>query len=1576
MIRWSRSGRLGAALGFLVAGLAPAAAVDYLNNTVQADRAIPTACLQFSAPLPRGDAQAQKPFVAVTPPGDFALESHGRDLCVTGLKRGGRYAIRLKAGLPAGDGTVLPKDVTVDLTVPDREARLGFDGNRTLLPYDAAVGLPLRSVNVGKAHLTVYRFGERALAELATQDWFRQGLTGYSLGQVAERGTKLFEGAVLISGKPNADTVTALPIDTLLEGIKPGVYVAVAVPDGSQPDDDADRATQWFSVSDLGLVTVKTDGGMLVSVRSLKSALPVPNIELRLIARSNEVLASLTTDADGRATVPAGLLRGENGDAARLLTASSQRGDFTLLPVDDPALDLSDLDLKGRTPPGPLDAYLWSDRGIYRPGETLHLGALLRDKAAALTTQGALTIHLIRPDGIEVDHLPLTLDHAGGGTLNIRVPDNAYSGAWTVWAGIAGKDQLGSLGISVQDFVPPRLDAKLDVPTAHLDAGAPVTADVAADYFYGSPGAGLSGQVEATIAAAAQPFAGFQGFRFGLEQEPVLPKALEAQSFTTDDKGRASVTFPDAEAPDTTAPLEVRLAATVNDVDGRPATAEATRPLHKDGPFIGLRAQGGTVGENADAGFELVTLDGDGKPLAGLPLTWDLVLEDYTYNTFFRDGRWQSEEVVNDAKADGGTATAGADGRTQVMVHVKSGRYRLEVYTADGKAATSLRFGAGWWGQTAADNRKPEVLPVTVDAASPPGTVRARIETAFAGRVLAMLDGGGLHGVQELDLPKGGGTVSFAAADVPAAGAYVLAVAVSPAGAVVPRLPVRAVGAAWVAGTAAAHKLDVALEVPAKIAPKTHLDVPVTVADAPAGQPVTVTVAAVDEAVLRMTDFASPDPAEHFVGRREPGIEWRDVYGDLIDPAGQAGRLVEGGDARATKQMGGLDVKTFKTVALFSGPVTLDASGRGTVGLDVPEFSGKLRLMAVAWTADRFGHAEASLLVRPPLLVELGLPRFLAPGDKASVRVMLTDLEAAEQTYAVTLTTDGPLAFDRADVNFKDVKRDKRRFADRTLTATGGLGAGRIHVSVKGDDGTVADRDYDLGVRTPNPYVTTRQIQTVAAGATLTAGDALGAEMLPGTATLDLSVATIPAFDVPGLYADLRRYPYECAEQTVSRAFPELYAARLGATPAPALAGVPTAQGAIARLFSLQASDGSFGYWTAFDGGNVWLTAYAVDFLQRAEAQKLSVPEGMKARALGWLAGRFAAAGAAPADVAGSAYAAVVLARAGKLDTSQLRYLAVRDEGTLPSDIARVQFAAALTHVGERELAARFIAAKPVGRAPKTYLNDYGSDFRDRAMALALAGEEKLLPSRTLLERVADLSRAASGQGYLSTQEEAWLLRTAAAIAGKPELNVTLNGRTVTKRSRAQATIPLGAGRDLTVANAGSDPVYASLATTGVPVGAPPAEAKGFTVSRSLFHLDGSAVDLADVRQNDTLVAVVEGNTDTEVQRKVLLVDMLPAGLEPDTVGLSGSEDTGSLAWLNDLTPPTFTAVRDDRYLAGFDLDGSTKNFKVAYVMRAVTPGSYARPGPQVEDMYAPAYHARGEAGTLEVKTARKPKSP
>ncbi len=1561
------------ALGFAAVPM-PAHAVDYLNLTVQPDRAVPGACLSFSAELPRGQSQALEPFISIEPRVDHGLQARGKDLCITGLKHGEHYAVRVKAGLPATDGSTLAKDVPVDVQVPDREPQVSFDQGKTLLPWRQGVGLPLKSVNLSKAHLVVYRFAERGLVEQLSNDWFGQALSGWSIDTVADRSQKVFEGALEIASQTNVQVTTAIPLDGLIKNLQPGIYVATAVPDGAKPDSDTERATQWFSVSDVGLFTVKTNAGMLVSAHALGSGQPMAGVDLHLVARSNEVLGSYKTDADGRVLIPGGLFKGEHGDQPRLITATSDRGDFTWMQLDTPAMDLSDLDVKGRTPPAARDAFLWTDRGIYRPGETIHLGTLLRDDAGKPVAGLPMTLHIVRPDGVEIDTMPADISKAGGGTVDIHVPDNAYTGNWTVWASAGGTEHIGSVEVSVEDFVPPRLEAKVEVKGT-VQAGDAFVPTVSANYFYGSPGTALSGQLEATIQPAAEPFKGLEDYAFGLVQEPFLPKQLDTQSFTTDDKGQAEVTFPAGDKPDSTGPLEVALHATVNDVDGRPVEAALTQPLHTADRFIGLRSTSGDLSDGAEASFDALLVDGSGVPRGSEPLQWDLVKEDYEYAYFYRDGRWQSEEVVNDTRVTGGEVKLGADGHGRITARVTNGRWRVEAYDASGKTATSLRFGVGWWSSAAtADNTKPETFTVTLDKNAPAGKVRAVLEPSFAGRVLVMLSGNGLHGVQEVDMPKGGGPVEFDAADVPPSGAYVVAAAISPSGSVLPRLPVRAVGLAWVPGAAATHKLDVAINSPDKIAPKGKLAVNIDVPGA-AGDPDTyVTLAAVDEAVLRMTSFDTPDPADHYLGKREPGFELRDVYGNLIDPAGQAGRLVEGGDARAKLQMGGLDVKTFKTVAMFQIPVKLDAQGKAQISVDVPEFSGRLRLMAVAWTADKFGVTEKQVTVRPPLLVELTLPRFLAPGDKIRARAMLTDLEAPEQTYTIDLQTTGAVALDRADILFKDVKRDKRRFVDRVLTAAAAPGVGRLHMTVTGQDGTKAERDFEIAVRSPNAYVTNRQIRTLEPNGHLTAGDALGEGLVPGTGTLDVAVSAVPAFDIPGLLADLRRYPYGCTEQTVSRAFPELFVSRLGETVASPVPDSITGQGAIARLFSLQSEDGSFGYWSAFDTGHTWLTAYAVDYLQQAEAQGLKVPDGMQQRALNWLAGRFAAAGAGQDELAGGAYSALVLARANKIDLSQLRYFATRAGTSLPSDLARVQLAGALAHVGERERAAALMQGPTISRPTDTYLNDYGSTLRDSALGLAVSVEEKLQPEKAVLDKAADLARATGGKGWLSTQEQASLLRVAFALHTKAPLQVELNGKRNTDPVRMTASMPLGSSRQSEVHNSGPEPIYVSLATTGIPSAPEPAEANGFTISRNYYKLDGTQVDFADLHQTDEIVTVLEGTMATPVERKALVVDLLPAGFEPDTIAISGEQsDDSKFAWLKDLTEATFTATRDDRYVAGLTLAGENAKFKLAYVVRAVTPGTYALPGAQVEDMYAPAFHARGPASTLEVKPARTP---
>lgn len=1558
-----------ALVGSVLCG-ANAAAVEYVAYELQVEREPAGVCLAFTSPLPRARQAELAPFVTVEPASELALATRGERLCATGLQHGGRYRLVVRKGLRALDGTVLERDVVLDLTVPDRAPSLAFAGRGTLLPARPGTGLPLESVNVERARLVLYRVGERNLWAPLEEGAFGQALDAWSESRIAEStGEKLFEGTVAIAAKRNRKVQTLVRLEDLLPALRPGLYVATAVPVGAEPEPWAGRATQWFTVSDVALTAVRGADGLTVVARSLAGAEPLPEVRLTLLARNNEPLAELVTDAQGRAHVPAAKLRGRGGNAPRLLLARRGEGELSFLELDRPPLDLVELGVDGRTPPGPLDAFLWTERGVYRPGETVHLGVLLRDARAQAVADLPVTLKLLRPDGIEAARRTLPGDPLGGGTTRFEVAPDAYSGVWSVTAH-AGADgpSIGSVSFVVEDFVPPRLELALQPASPRPDPSRPIAVRVEGRYLFGAAAGGLEGEVELVVRPAEAPFPELPGFAFGLAQESFLPQGVPPVGFTTDEKGQAELELALESVPQTSRPLEAVLRARLLDVDGRPAQAETVVPLLAPTRQIGLRAAfAGPLPEASQGVFEVALVDPEGRPVGPARLDWELLTEEYDYAWFQRGGRWEFEPVVRDSPVSGGTLAIDPTGRGRLTVPVQSGRYRIEVFDPDGSAATSLRFGAGFWAAEAGSDR-PEKLALAVEPAAEPGKIRLRLEPAFDARVTLVVADAAVRAVHELQVPKGGAVHEIETGPIGPGGMHLLASAVSASGAVLPRLPLRAVGAVWLPGPLAERRLDLALEAPEAIRPGTTLAVRATLA-APAEEgPVRVVLAMVDDAILGLTRFTAPDPVGHYLGRRALGIELRDLYGRLIDPVGELGRVATGGDRRAALQLQGLDVRTFKTVATMTGPLDPRPDGTLEVSFEVPDFSGRLRLMAVAWSRSRVGAAEATVRVRPPLQAELALPRFLAPGDRADIRLDLLLADAPAGTYQVRLETEGPLALDRTALTFRDVVAGRRRFAPLALSAGAVPGTGRIRLVATGPDGFRLERAFELAVRAAQPWLTRRQLLVLEPGRSLTLGPALASEFLPGTARLTLGLSTVPALDVPGLLAELERYPYGCAEQTVSRALPLLAAARLGV--APSTPPEEAVQRAIGRLASLEGTSGGFAAWSPGGERELWLTAYVQDFLDAAAAAGVPVPESLAARNRAWLTARLAELGESPGDIAAGAYAALVLARAGTLDPSRLRYLALRGEPRLPSDAARVQLAAALARLGERALATRLLAGLGAGRrVPRDqWLADYGSELRDDALALAVAAEDRLLPVDALLPIAERAARRAAAERWLSTQEQAWLLRAAAALQAGGAIEAELAGERLAGAGPVTRSLPLArTGEPLELRNRGTAPLFAAVGASGIPETAGPAESRGFTLARRLLTPRGEPVDPARIRQNQQIVVLLEGGSAEPGHHRALLVDLLPAGLELESVRLVGSPALEQLQWLGELDEPLFVGLRDDRFVAAFDLTPARPAFRLAYLARAVTPGSYVLPGSQVEDMYAPALFARTAAGRLVV---------
>jgi hypothetical protein len=539
------------------------------------------------------------------------------------------------------------------------------------------------------------------------------------------------------------------------------------------------------------------------------------------------------------------------------------------------------------------------------------------------------------------------------------------------------------------------------------------------------------------------------------------------------------------------------------------------------------------------------------------------------------------------------------------------------------------------------------------------------------------------------------------------------------------------------------------------------------------------------------------------------------------------------------------------------------------------------------------------------------------------------------------------------------------------LTAAEAAGQGGVDIAVSGPDGFELRRSFDLGVRPDRPYVTRRQVALLEPGQSLTLDEALGTGWLPGTASLALTLATVPALDTAGIAGDLRRYPYACTEQIVSRATAGLLAAVLGLPPDPSGADDAAVQSALRRLANLQSARGAFAAWSAMGPEDLWLSAYTVDFLLEARAVGLPVAQAPLGAALDWLAQAFARADDGPTGMAGAAYAARVLASAQRLDLSNLRYFAERSTGKLPSDLARAQLAAAFAALGDRVRATALMGELGRGRAGgQAAPADFGSVLRDEAAVLAVAARSELLPMDRLAARAETLAQRVAATRWLSTQEQAWTLRAAAALsAGAGSLHVTVDGVEQADRAKPLAlSRRLAAGvQPLQVRNLGSTAIYRSLAMTGIPSDPPAAEQNGFEISRRLLTPDGAPADLLGLRQNDQLVVLIEGRAVEPGPYRALVVDLLPAGLEIENIRLAGTPSLERLGWLGELSTPLRLEQRDDRRVAAIDLSDDQPAFRFAYFARAITPGRFALPGSQVEDMYRPELMARTGAGRLMI---------
>lgn len=1528
--------------------------------------------------------------------GAWELSDNLMELTLRPLEPQRTLVLTLEAGLRSVAGERLGEEQVVQLETRELRPSVGFASRGSLLPTRLAEGLPVIALNVERVNVEFFRVRDEALPGFLARWGRASSLDNWEARELLPLAELVYGGRFDLKPARNTRETLLLPLSGIPALQQPGVYLAVMREAGSY---SYSQPATLFSLSDIGLSAHRFGKRLDVFTQALAGGGSIEGVTLELIDAEGRIQASAQTDASGHAqlALPA---------KAEVLLARLG-AQTSLLRLNAPALDLAEFDIGG-APAHPQQFFVFGPRDLYRPGESVLLNALLRDADGRLLPPRPVNVEVRRPDGQTSRSFVWTADAGGLYQYALPLAADAPTGRWQLLFELGdGRPQLHE--ILVEDFLPERLALELKGSAEPLRPGLDAQFAVEGRYLYGAPAAGnrLLGQLY--VRPAREAVASLPGYQFGSVSETELNQDLELDEQTLDADGKARIVMESRWA-EARSPLNLILQASLQESAGRPVTRRLVQPVWPAERLPGLRGlyEGEEVDAQSRAEFELLVADFAGNKLAAEGLKVRLVRErrDYFWSFSESDG-WSHNYNEKQLLLAEERVNVPAGGTARVAFDLDWGPYRVEVEDPASGMLSSLRVWAGWRWQDNAEGGavRPDQVKLALDrpAYAEGQTAQVTVTPPAAGKGYLMLESSeGPLWWQEIEVPAEGRTFELPiAADWARHDLYLSALVVRPGERKSGATPKRAVGLLHLPLDRAPRKLALELEAPQKMRPGQPLRIAVQArnADGSPAREAQVLLAAVDSGILNITEFKTPDPFLGLFGRKAYSADQLDVYGQLIEAGqGRLASLAFGGDA-ALAAGGKKPDSSVLIVALQSQPLQLDAQGRGEVSLDIPDFNGELRLMAQAWTDERYGAAEAKTLVAAPVVAELAAPRFLAGGDRTALALDLSNLSGAAQTLQVSLAGSGQIALEGAASHSLSLADGERRTLSIPLRALGGLGEGQLRLRVEGlqlpgETLPVLEREWRLGVRPAWPAQLVHYREVLKEQPWQLPADALlGFDPVGLQASLSLS--SRPPLNLGEQIRALKAYPYGCLEQTTSGLYPSLYAdaallKRLG------LEGEPDAQRrraielGIERLLGMQRHNGSFGLWGADGDEEYWLSAYVTDFLLRAREQGFGVPEAALKRASERLLRYLQepsliepsySEDAAHTRFAVQAYAGYVLARSQQAPLGALRSLFERREQA-QSGLPLVQLAVALQRMGDAPRADQALqAGLALKRSGRHWYGDYGSPLRDQALMLALL-QEHGMASEQLDAQLFVLSDSLAGRNGLSTQESNALFLAGRHLLQRPEgdWRATLEVAGQRRELSAQQSelrlegdalqLPLSLAR-----SAGVEPLYQRLTLSGYPLQAPPAFAENLEIRREYLGLDGRRIDLDNLQSGELVLVHIALNAEERVA-DALVVDLLPAGLELENQNLANgaaslTDAGGAVAdWLKSMGNAAIKhqEYRGDRYVAALVVE-PWDTTHLLYLARAVTPGDYRVPPPQVESMYRPQWQALGESpGLLRVR--------
>jgi uncharacterized protein YfaS (alpha-2-macroglobulin family) len=1373
------------------------------------------------------------------------------------------------------------------------------------------------------------------------------------------------------------------------------------------------REEKLVALTDLGVIAKQNASGeAVVFLNSLRTARPVSGATVRFISTNNQLMGTATTNGQGVA-------RYDSVAGSRLklgMITATQGSDFSFISLPKSRVETSRFEVGGLTSNAAhYQAFLYGDRDLYRPGDTIHTNVVVRTDDWRTPPAGLpVKVRLLLPTGKEYASLGEKLSATGAVESRFILPATVMTGLYSLEV-LTGNDVLlTSKQVSVEEFIPDRMKVTVKAAPTILRPAQTVTASVLAQNLFGPPAAGRKFEVEFSLKEktfSAQKYADYSfQLRSGTGRNASTLSGIterfqkEVREGETDASGRGTAAYalPDVRDLGT---LEGVAFATVFDETGRPVNRLATFEVQTQAVMFGIQQPSELVSTRQEMPIKLIALTPAGQPTRAaaqvqiVRLLWETVLERQggrlVYNSQKREQVLQNQAVNVDADSQ------------LFFTPTYSGEYEVRLFRPGAASYVAAHFYAYGSGDTAGNSFEVNTEgEVTIEADKPkyePGeTAQLLLKTPFPGRVLVTVERNRVldHFYVDTDQKSAQVRVPIRAGYAP--NIYVTATAIRPI--TDNSLPLT-VARGFVPLTVEKPGTHLAVSLKAASLSRSQTFQTIEVRTAPKAQ---VTLAIVDEGILQRKDYRTPDPYGYFYQKRALEVSAFDIYPFLLPELGTSS---SGGDAAdLARRTSPVPSRRVKLVAKWSGLLTADASGLVRYRVRVPQFSGALRVMAVAYKDDAFGNAEQTMKVADPVVISTALPRFASPGDTLLVPVTFTNTtnKPLSGTAGIRLKSDTPndppaiVRFVGATGSLSHT--DTRKLVLKPNTESQlvfkmiakEIGNAPIRVAfITNDPSKVTpelalQESIELPIRPAAPLEKRTGSGEVTAGVPATLN--LRTDFLPTGQRSRLMLSRSPLTQFSKDLSYLLEYPYGCLEQTVSAAFPQLYFGDLAATLRQKTGASAKAQRynpnynvqeAIRKIEAMQLYNGSLSYWPGGDYDNWWATAYAAHFLLEAKQAGFAVNQSTLDKVLRYLQFRlkkretepyqyFTADGLARQRTIAKreiTYSLYVLALAGRQDAVALNYY----KANRPLLTADARFLLACTYaLGGQQRAFREVLPTQFTpeKAPRELGDSFASPIRDEALALnALLEADPTNPQVTSIAR--QLSRQVRAAGYLNTQERAFALLALGKIARK------------SRASTATATIAAGGktlgqftGKDLTVNNvanyqlllkaSGAGALYYFWEAEGISAGGRVREEDSYLkVRRQFLTRTGQPVGVASFKQNDLVVVklTIQAADAAGEVKNVAITDLLPAGLEIENPRLGVTREIG---FVTNAAQPDYLDVRDDRINLFTTATPKPKVFY--YLARAVSKGTFKLGPVSADAMYNAEYHSYNGAGVVRVR--------